>query len=280
MKKYLALIALSASATLTGCANGGNVDLGKIGSALGSAIDAGKSYTPAEEEDIGERVMADLLGAAPLVKDAALQRYVNQVGMWVAMQSDKPNLKWRFGVTEDNDINSFAAPGGFILITKGLFDKLESEAELASVLGHEIIHVTKGHHVRAMKASATGDLFTSLARMGVDASGKKNAKYIGNAFSGGTEIFVRGFDKEDEYEADVNGMVLAARAGYNPYALPGVLTTLGNINPSDNAVSLLFKTHPSPRERLDKIDSYVGDKLERYANGIENTNTFARLQRK
>ena len=280
MKKYFAWFVLMVGSALLGCAQDGrSLDPDKVRLVLGNVMDAGRTYTPAEEEAIGERVMADLLGAAPLVRNDALQRYVNQVGLWVALQSDKPYLKWRFGVTEDNDINSFAAPGGFILITKGLFNQLQSEAELAAVLGHEIIHVTQGHHVRAMKDSGKGEFLNNMARFGVEASSKKNAKYLGNAFTGGTEIFVRGFDKEDEYEADINGMVLAARAGYNPYALPGVLTTLGNINPSDNAVSLLFKTHPSPRDRLDKIDDYVGDKLERYANGVENTPTFQRMQR-
>ncbi len=68
-------------------------------------------------------------------------------------------------------------------------------------------------------------------------------------------------------------------AGYNPFALPGVLTTLGNINPNDGAVSLLFSTHPSPRERLDRIEASVGDRLDRYAGGVDNTATFARLHK-
>lgn len=282
MKNLTMSVAIGICLVLAGCAapgSGRTFDLKKIGKAVGSTYDSFRSYTPEEEEAIGARVMADLLGAAPLVKDQALQHYVNQVGKWVALQSDKPELKWRFGVTNDPHINSFAAPGGYILITKGLFDRLNSEAELAAVLGHEIIHVTRGHHVRAMKASAKGDLLSGMAKMGADARGGDDAKYAANAFSGGTEIFVRGFDKADEYDADVNGMVLAARAGYNPYALPGVLTSLGNINPKDDAVALLFSTHPTPRERLDKIDALVGDKLERYAGGVESTPTFARMHK-
>ena len=222
---------------------------------------------------------ADLLGAAPLVNDAAMQRYVNQVGRWVALQSDKPRLNWRFGVTQDANVNSFAAPAGYILITKGLYDRLNTEAELASVLAHEIAHVVKGHHIRAMKSSARGDFLSSVAQIAAEKKGREDVKYAANAFSGGTEIFVRGFDKNDEFESDLYGMVLTARAGYNPFALPGVLTTLGNINPKDGAVSLLFSTHPSPRERLDRIEASVGDKLDRYAGGIDNTATFARLHK-
>lgn len=277
------LLALPAAAVdlgkLFGDGSNGTIDIGKVTKALSSAGEALRDYTPEQEEAIGRRVMADLLGAAPLVNDAAMQRYVNQVGRWVALQSDRPQLNWRFGVTQDANVNSFAAPAGYILITKGLYDRLNTEAELASVLAHEIAHVVKGHHIRAMKSSARGDFLSSVAQIAAEKKGREDVKYAANAFSGGTEIFVRGFDKNDEFESDLYGMVLTARAGYNPFALPGVLTTLGNINPKDGAVSLLFSTHPSPRERLDRIEASVGDKLDRYAGGIDNTATFARLHK-
>ena len=255
------------------------IDLNKVVKAVESAATSLQDTTPAQEDVIGKRVMADLLGAAPLVNSPALQRYVNQVGRWVALQSEKPNLNWRFGVTDDLHVNSFAAPGGYILITRGLYERLNTEAELAAVLAHEITHVVKDHHIRAMKASARGDFLANVAQIAAEKRGRDEAKYAANAFSGGTEIFVRGLDKNDEYEADIHGMVLAARAGYNPFALPGVLTTIGNINPNDSAVSLLFSTHPSPRDRLDKIEASVGDKLDRYADGIDNTATFSRLHK-
>lgn len=277
------LLALPAAAVdlgkLFGDGSNGTIDIGKVTKALSSAGEALRDYTPEQEEAIGRRVMADLLGAAPLVNDAAMQRYVNQVGRWVALQSDRPRLNWRFGVTQDANVNSFAAPAGYILITKGLYDRLNTEAELASVLAHEIAHVVKGHHIRAMKSSARGDFLSSVAQIAAEKKGREDVKYAANAFSGGTEIFVRGFDKNDEFESDLYGMVLTARAGYNPFALPGVLTTLGNINPKDGAVSLLFSTHPSPRERLDRIEASVGDRLDRYAGGVDNTATFARLHK-
>ncbi len=262
-----------------GSGSGSSLDLNKVVKAVGSAGEALKEYTPEEEDAIGNRVMADLLGAAPLVKSPGMQRYVNQVGLWVAQQSEKPSLPWRFGVTDDLHINSFAAPGGYILITKGLYDRLKSEAELAAVLAHEIAHVVKGHQIRAMKSDKGKEFLATTAKIAADSRGRSEAQYAANAFSGGTEIFVRGMDKDDEYQADVYGMVLAARAGYNPFALPAVLSTIGNINPGDDTVGLLFSTHPSPRERLDKIEVSVGDKLDRYANGVENTPNFRRVHK-
>lgn len=287
MKKTLLSLMLSAGMAMPALAidlgrildGRSGINLEKVVEAVGNVATALQDYTPAQEQQIGERVMADLLGAAPLVKNAELQRYVNQVGRWVAQQSEKPNLPWRFGVTDDLHVNSYAAPGGYILITKGLFDRLQTEAELAAVLAHEITHVVRGHHIRAMKASARGDFLANVAQIAAEKKGREDVRHAANAFSGGTEIFVRGLDKNDEYEADIHGMVLAARAGYNPFALPGVLTTIGNINPSDGVVSLLFSTHPSPRDRLDRIEQAVGDRLDRYADGIDNTAVFARFRK-
>ena len=95
---------------------------------------------PSREEEIaiGRQVTGSLLGAAPLVSDDGLQRYVNQVGCWVASQSERADLPWKFGVMDSADINAFAAPGGYILITKGLYQQLQSESQLAGVLAHEV----------------------------------------------------------------------------------------------------------------------------------------------
>jgi len=82
-----------------------------------------------EEIQLGREITGNLLGAAPLVKDAALQKYVNQVGRWVANQSERGDLPWRFGVIETEDINAFAAPGGYVIVTKGLYRRLENEAQ-------------------------------------------------------------------------------------------------------------------------------------------------------
>jgi Zn-dependent protease with chaperone function len=79
------------------------------------------TMSEAEEARIGQQIAGNLLGAAPLVRDDGLQRYVNQVGRWVALQSERPDLNWHFGVIESEDLNAFAAPGGYIFLTKGLY---------------------------------------------------------------------------------------------------------------------------------------------------------------
>lgn len=222
-----------------------------------------KNPSQAEEVALGREITGSLLGAAPLVKDEALQKYVNQVGRWVASQSERPDLPWKFGVIESNDLNAFAAPGGYVLITKGLYQKLQSEAQLAGVLGHEIAHVVKKHQLKVLqKQQLVGYGAGKLSSL----FGKKN-KLASKIVGTGAEISARGLDKEAEFEADRMGVVLASRAGYDAFGLPDVLQTISQANKSDSSVALLFKTHPAPDERLAKLGDSAGSKLDKIADG-------------
>ncbi|GGP23403.1 M48 family metalloprotease [Silvimonas iriomotensis] len=246
-----------------------------IGGTVKNLTNANRTIGPQEEQEIGNGLASNMLGAAPLVNDSNLQRYVNDVGVWVASQSGATGINWRFGVIDTNTINSFAMPGGVVFITKGLLAQLHSEAELACVLGHESTHVLRHHHIRAIQSAAGKDALSNALQGVVAYKGNQQAQQIGaNLASGFSEVYVRGLDKSDEFEADINGMVLCARAGYNPYALPAVLQTLDALNPQDSNLQMMFSTHPSPRARLDKIDQVVGDRLEPWASGTENTLRF------
>jgi predicted Zn-dependent protease len=246
-----------------------------IGGTVKNFANANRTIGPQEEQQIGNGLASNMLGAAPLVNDPNLQRYVNDVGVWVASQSGVTGINWRFGVIDTNTINSFAMPGGVVFITKGLLAQLHSEAELACVLGHESTHVLRHHHIRAIQSAAGKDALSNALQGVVAYKGNQQAQQIGaNLASGFSEVYVRGLDKSDEFEADINGMVLCARAGYNPYALPAVLQNLDALNPQDSNLQMMFSTHPSPRARLDKIDQVVGDRLEPWSGGTENTIRF------
>src|SRR5512142_969772 len=222
-----------------------------------------------EEIAIGRQIAGDLLGAAPLVKDARLQKYVNQVGEWVASQSERPDLPWHFGVIESEDVNAFAAPGGYIFVTKGLYRLLQNEADLAGVLGHEIGHVIRKHHLKLLQQSKL-----------VDLGGKALAKQSGSdkvqqLIGSGAEIVARSLDKDAEFEADRIGVVLATRAGYDAYGLPSVLQQIGHISGDQGSVALLFKTHPLPEDRLARLDSAMGDRFDR-VRGLDLSSRFYR----
>jgi len=239
-----------------------------------------KATSVEEEIAIGQEIAGRLLGAAPLVSDEPLQRYVNHVGKWLVLQSGRPDLPWSFGVLESDDINAFAAPGGFIFVTKGLYRILKNEAELAGVLGHEIGHVLKQHHLTVLKKSQAIDIGSRLLSGNLGRGSNKVGKEIIQQLLGnGAEIMARGLDKEVEYEADRIGVVLATRAGYDSYGLPAVLQEIGHVSAQDSSVTLLFKTHPQPDARLSKLGDAMGNTFDRFANGKTLTTRFYVLSR-
>lgn len=222
-----------------------------------------KNPSTEEEIQLGREITGNLLGAAPLVADAALQRYVNRVGRWVASQSERASLPWRFGVIDSEDINAFSAPGGYVVITQGLYRRLANEAQLAGVLAHEISHVTRKHQLKVMQKQ-------QLIGLGADLLGKRSGnqqQLIQKAIGNGAEIMARGLDKDAEYEADRDGVVLALRAGYDPYGLAEVLQTLAALDGNADSLALLYKTHPHADERLIRLDAAIGARFDNVTNG-------------
>jgi predicted Zn-dependent protease len=277
----LGLLALLSAANPAQAFNFSNINTDDLKNALSigkKAIDANRDIPESEEITIGNGIAANILGASPLVNDPGLQKYVNRVGFWVAMQTDRANLPWKFGVIQSNDINAFSCPGGTILITYGLFRKLRTEAELAGVLGHEISHVLRRHQLKAIQHEMGNEWKTELAQDAANKEGGSVAAAAAKATSAGTELFSRGLDKDDEFEADRMGVVLAARAGYNPFGLVGVLQTLDEVNPKDGSVALMFKTHPAPAKRLDLLNAAMSDHLDAYAQQLNDTPRFDALK--
>jgi predicted Zn-dependent protease len=233
----------------------GNVDWKKAAETVKKVQKANADVNEPQEITLGEGIASNLLGAAPLLDNPAIQQYVNRVGRWLALQTERPNLPWQFGVLDDNDVNAFAAPGGYVFITKGLLAQMNSEAELAGVLAHEISHVLRKHHLQALKKGAQTELLSDLANDALKNNGSdpRLAKLV----SAGTEVYARGLDKNDEFEADRMGVVIAARGGYDPYGLPAVLQTLQAIKPGDSSFALMFKTHPALADRLSLLDQQM-----------------------
>lgn len=230
-------------------------------------------YSPEEEARIGRQIAGNLLGAVPLVRDDKLHNYVNLVGNWVALQSGRKDVSWRFGVLDTDDINAFAAPGGYVFVTKGLYRRLNSEAELAGVLAHEIAHVTQKHHLKVLKQSSLiGALGQAASRKAKDSD-----QVVQNLIGNGAEIMARSLDKDAEFEADRVGIVYAARAGYDPWGLPNVLQDIGSLPARDDRTSLLFKTHPHPADRLAALGEAVGGRLDA-VRGKEVADRFYRIR--
>ena len=250
------LMSAPAAAQISIFGGGGNDDTsGGLFGILSKAISQREALlgnvSEEKESQMGAAAADVLLGAAPLVDDAELQRYVNTVGLWIALQTERADLDWRFGVLEDNTANAFAAPAGYVFITKGLFLVLRSEAELAGVLAHEISHVIARHHVNAMVKQERFKFFADAAQT-VSGEGGMLANV---AVAASKELYSKGLDKSLEFEADRNGVVLAARAGYDPYGLVHSLMTLDGASTDPEFVGFFLSTHPATGKRLDALNA-------------------------
>ena len=234
-------------------------------------------FSEEQEREIGRQWASVLLGAAPLLDNPELQRYLNQLGRWIALHSERPGLPWTFGVLDTTAINAFATPGGYVFVTRGLLVRTRDEAELAGVLAHEIVHVTRRHHLNAMKSSASMALGADLLAQLTQRVENRNAETTRRVVSGARELLARGLDKDDEYEADRLGAALAARAGFDPWGLPAMLQTINALSPSDSDASLLFATHPSASSRLDAIGHALGPDVDQRAPRIRGSESYRKL---
>lgn len=214
------------------------------------------------EIEIGRQLAAILLGSKPLHPDAVLQGYVNRLGRWLSLQSPRPNLPWTFIVLDDRGFNAFAAPGGFVFVTKGLVDQARGEAELGGVLAHEIVHVVQKHHLKAMNKTARAGLVTQLlaTQLQGDAGSRMAAQLLGL----GRNLYTKGLDREDEFQADREGVALAARAGLDPYGLPALLHSLAAARPDSPDYLLALSTHPPTRQRLEQLEVAMGNRLDAF----------------
>jgi predicted Zn-dependent protease len=246
--RFRSALALLALAQLVACA-GGVPSVGDLTSAVAiakGASDAMRDIPVTEEVQIGHTVSASLLGAAPLTDDARQQAYVNSVGMWLAMNSARPDLPWQFGIIESETVNAFAAPGGYVFVTRGLVERCSSETELAGVLAHEISHVVAKHQLADIQKNAKKGVLLDVATLKSGGLAGDAARAVARV---GLEGYVRGLSREDELEADSMGVELAARSGYDPYGLVVVLQTL-EAEGQDSTTAMFLKTHPSPNDRI------------------------------
>ena len=234
----------------------------QIGGLLGGAskvADVGKKVMDTkisedEERQIGAQVSEKVRQRYGVVQDPAVHKYVSLVGAMVTQVSTRPGIAWQFIVLDTDGVNAFAAPGGFIHITRGALALMGSEAELAGVLAHEAIHVTEKHTINAIRKTKLKDMGLEMAPGGGLTKEAIN-KIAGEAFN----MVFAGYGRNEELEADQLGVVLANKAGYDPKGLGGFLTELTSRNKGAAEKQGLFASHPEMKERLDKLAKIIAD---------------------
>lgn len=254
----------------------GGFDPLKITEILAKGVKSFSDVPEEKEIQIGKDLSAGLLGSTPLVDDPAVQNYVNQIGRWLALQTERPNLPWTFAVIDTDTVNAFAAPGGYVFVTRGLFLMLRNEAELAGVIGHEISHVLRRHHLVAIEKQLRASLVTDVTGMLMDYDSETVDVLVG----AGMELYGKGLDREDEFEADGMGVVVAARSGYDAYGLPAMLMTLYNSSENDQNLTFLFSTHPPTVDRLENLDREMQGRMDQYSGATGQTKRFQEMRKR
>ena len=244
------------------------IDFGGIMNTAQRIAEAAKPEEPdpAEQEKIiGEQAAREILSRAPLAPLPGLQRYVNQLGRYLAAGSGRTDVDWRFAVIDDASANAWAAPDGYVFVTTGMLADVQSEAELAGILAHEIEHVVQRHHLKAIQTASRRGQLASLAGIARDTAAAEGAATITvnpelEKLRGTIgQLYERGLSRGDELDADRRGVELAGRRGYDPYGLMLVLQKLGAHGKDDASLASFTRTHPSIEERLKKLEAAVED---------------------
>jgi predicted Zn-dependent protease len=207
-----------------------------------------------QEIAMGQEADQQIVQQLGLYADADLQAYVNRVGQKLAAASERPNLPWTFRVVDDPVVNAFALPGGHIFVTRGLLTHLTSEAELASVIGHEIGHVTGRHSVEQMSKA-------QLAQIGLIAGMivKPELANYGDLATQGLQLLFLKYGRDDERQADDLGLRYMYGQNYDPREMPSVFETLRRVSAQQGAGRIpgWLSTHPTEEERIRTISGKV-----------------------
>jgi beta-barrel assembly-enhancing protease len=222
-----------------------------------------KDITPEQEYYIGRSVAATILTTyKPYDKEAATH-YLNVLGQTLALASDKPETfgGYHFIIMDTDEINAFSAPGGFVMVSRGLIRCCRNEDALASVLAHEVGHVENQHGLKAIKGSRLTGALTILALEAGKNLGGQNLADVTKAFEGSisdvtSSLVNKGYASSLEYQADASAVKIMKRVGYNP---AGLLDMLGQMKQHMPEGSAGFgKTHPDPTKRISEASNAIG----------------------
>lgn len=250
MRKLIAPLLILSALALSGCAS--NPVSGQQDFVM---------MTEAQEIALGRASDAEVRKQYKVYDNPALQAYVDRIGQELAARSHRPSLHYHFTVLDSPEINAFALPGGYVYITRGILAYLNSEAEMAAVLGHEIGHVTARHGVRQQSAAQAANIGISIASIFVPQLNSQLGHDLSNLFGG---ALLSGYGREHELEADRLGAQYLARTSYDPQAMIHVIEVLKNQELFDAEIAKqegreprhyhgTFATHPDNDTRLQQV---------------------------
>ncbi len=207
-----------------------------------------------QEVEIGQQVDADVRSKEKLLADTAWQRYVNDVGQRIVKVCDRQEIPYHFAVIESDQINAFATPGGYVYFYTGILNMMESEAEFAAVMAHEVSHVVGRHSVKHLQTALGASVILQILL------GEKSEGAWGQLVGVALGVALTGYGRGYELEADEFGVYYMKEAGYNPDGARTMFKKLAQLSGDDGDRGFfesLTASHPETQERLSKIDAQI-----------------------
>ncbi|MBC1225089.1 M48 family metallopeptidase [Nostoc sp. UCD121] len=219
-----------------------------------------------QETDIGKQINQQILGGqVKLYRNAEVNRYVEQIGRRLAANSDRPNLPFTFQVVEDDAINAFATLGGYVYVHTGLLKTADNEAELASVIAHEIGHIGGKHLVKQMRQKAVASGLATAT--GLDRNTAVNI---------GVELALnRPRSRQDEFDADQRGLRTLTRAGY---AQSGMVSFMQKLLKKGGSTPTFLSTHPGTSDRIEGLRRAINSQPSNANYGLDNASYKANIR--
>lgn len=227
-----------------------------------------------QEIQMGKEASQGDLQRVGVYQNATAQELVKRIGLQMAAKSERPNLPWEFHLLDDAAVNAFAYPGGFIFVTRGLMTHLNSEAELAEVIGHEIGHVTAKHSVAAISQQQVAQIGLIAGSIFSD----RVAQY-GDVLGTGASLLFLKFGRDDELQADALGFQYSLAQNYDVRESPKVFQTLGRLSGDAGArIPEWQSTHPDPGNRVQRAEDRLSKvPAAELANTKVNRDSYLRL---
>jgi len=231
-----------------------------------AALVAGCAISTQQEVQMGTEYAQQINAQLPIVQDPEVVRYINVLGDSIARLADDRDLNWQFFVVNAAEVNAFAVPGGYVYVNRGLIDRARTMSQLAGVLGHEIGHVVRRHSIAQMEKAQGANLGVTLACVLTNVCNNQATAAAINV--GGSALFAK-FSRDDENEADAEGVKNVVRAGIDPRGIPEMFRILlDERQRSPSSVDSWFATHPLEENRIRQTEAQIAQINPAILNGL------------
>lgn len=242
-----------------------------VTAAATSVLAGGCSVSQQQEVQLGADYSTQIEKELPIVRDGQVNSYMASLGNSLASAADTRGLTWNFRVVDSKEVNAFAIPGGWVYVNRGLIERAANLSQLAGVLGHEIAHVTLRHSVQQMQqmqgAGVGVSLLCTLTKVCQSGAGQTAVNV------GGSALFAK-FSRQDENEADAEGVKIAVQAGINPKGIPDMFRLLlSERQRNPNALEAFFATHPLEQDRIESTEALIANYPASQLRGLRTDNT-------